>query len=84
MANSVDGTALGEGGGHVADKNAVLDVCPYCGSTQVRRLGYCNVCDRLVCERCGNMHIVGGERRVTHSECTRKDGDSFSMIKFVD
>ena len=68
----------------MSNSGGVLEVCPYCGATAVRRLGYCNVCDRVVCERCGNVHIVGGERRVTHSECLRKDNDSFSMIKFVD
>lgn len=61
-----------------------MPVCRYCGSENVRRLGLCSVCDKLVCERCGNVHIIAGERRVTHTDCLHKEKDSFSMIKFVE
>lgn len=47
------------------------------------RLGHCKVCGLAVCERCGNVQHVHGEREVTHNECLHKSGDSFSMIKFV-
>ena len=35
------------------------------------------------CERCGNVQIAGGDRKVTHRECLRKADDHFKMIKFV-
>lgn len=68
----------------MSEKVRTMVVCPHCGAKDVRRLGFCNVCDKTVCERCGNVNYVGGERRVIHLECQRKDADSFSMIKFVD
>lgn len=49
----------------------------------MRRLGACTVCHRTVCERCGNVQISSGERRVTHAECLRRDDGAFKMIKFV-
>jgi len=55
----------------------------FCGAVDTRHLGTCAVCTRTVCERCGNVSFSAGERRVTHDECLHKDGDSFSMIKFV-
>lgn len=58
-------------------------ICPHCGANDTRRLGACSVCERSVCEHCGNIQIVGGERRVTHSDCLRRDEDAFKMIKFV-
>jgi len=67
----------------VAEQSARMMVCPYCGAQDVRRLGSCSVCDRTVCEHCGNSHVSLGERRVTHKECLHKDGEAFSMIKFV-
>jgi len=57
--------------------------CPHCGAVGSKRLGPCSVCGLAVCERCGNVQYVGGERRITHNECLGKSGDSFSMIKFV-
>jgi len=68
----------------MSEKTGAMVICPFCGSTDVRRLGVCNVCNKTVCEHCGNVHITAGERRATHAECLRKDNDSFSMIKFVD
>lgn len=63
--------------------SAYQHMCPHCGSTDTRRLGTCSVCNRVVCEHCGNVQIVAGERRPTHRECLRKDGGAFKMIKFV-
>lgn len=58
-------------------------ICPHCGAPDSRRLGVCTVCDRVVCDHCGNVQFVGGERRTTHAECLSKDDDAFKMIKFV-
>lgn len=58
-------------------------MCPHCGEKDGRRLGGCAVCHRTVCERCGNVSFVGGERRVTHAECLRRDEGAFKMIRFV-
>ncbi len=58
-------------------------ICPHCGALETRRLGECSVCRKLACERCGNVQIVGGERKVTHHECLKKDEGGFTMIKFV-
>jgi len=57
--------------------------CPHCGAVGTRRLGSCDVCGLVVCERCGNVQHSGGECRIIHDVCLRKSGDSFSMIKFV-
>ncbi|MDZ4170106.1 MAG: hypothetical protein U1E26_10730 [Coriobacteriia bacterium] len=58
-------------------------LCPHCGAIDSRRLGDCSVCHKLVCERCGNIQFIGGERRVTHHECLKKEDTGFTMIKFV-
>ena len=58
-------------------------MCPHCGSTDTRRIGECVVCHKQVCERCGNVQIAGGTRRVTHRECLKNAEGHFKMIKFV-
>ena len=58
-------------------------MCPYCGSESARRLGECSVCQRIVCEHCGNVQIAGGVRKVTHRECLKKADGHFKMIRFV-
>jgi hypothetical protein len=55
----------------------------HCHTEKVRHLGRCNVCDRDVCDRCGNVQYVGGARRVTHDDCVHKEESGFTMIKFV-
>jgi hypothetical protein len=60
-----------------------IKTCPYCGSDSGRHLGLCSVCSRSVCERCGNIQFVSGERKVTHKECLHRDDGAFKMIKFV-
>lgn len=62
---------------------SVKDVCPHCRALAVRRLGECSVCHFAVCERCGNVQVAAGERRVTHNECMKHDEQAFTMIKFV-
>ena len=47
------------------------------------RFGPCNVCEGTVCEKCGNVQYIKGERQIVHDECLGKTADSFSMIKFV-
>jgi len=47
------------------------------------RLGHCSVCGLAVCEKCGNIQHVKGEKQVIHNECLHRSGDSFSMIKFI-
>jgi len=71
-------------GDSVSEKSGTMQMCPHCGATEVRRLGGCSVCDKTVCEHCGNVHIVQGERKATHAECLHRDMESFSMIRFVD
>ncbi len=56
--------------------------CLNCGSMGSTRLGSCSVCGLSVCDRCGNVQHVGGEKRATHNKCLSKD-QGFSMIKFV-
>lgn len=58
-------------------------LCPHCGSFGARRLGSCKVCRFPVCEKCGNVQHIKGERRAVHDVCLRDSGDAFSMIKFV-
>ena len=58
-------------------------MCPYCGTDNSRRLGECSVCQRLVCERCGNVQFSGGVRTVTHRECLKRSDGHFKMIRFV-
>jgi hypothetical protein len=56
--------------------------CMFCGA-HAHRIGACAVCGRTVCERCGNVQHVRGEKRVTHNKCLAKDDGGFQMIKFV-
>lgn len=58
-------------------------VCPHCRAESTRYLGTCSVCDRAVCDHCGNVQFTSGERRVTHRDCLRNADDGFKMIKFV-
>lgn len=74
---------VGRGDRRLSDKSERMMACPHCGGNDARRLGTCSVCSRTVCEVCGNSHVSQGERRVTHKECLHKDGDAFSMIRFV-
>lgn len=55
----------------------------YCGA-HARRLGPCDVCSRSVCEQCGNVQHMQGERRIVHDACLKKTGGGFSMIRLVD
>jgi len=57
--------------------------CPHCGAVGTARIGHCSVCGLAVCEKCGNIQHVKGEKQVIHNECLHRSGDSFSMIKFV-
>lgn len=57
--------------------------CPHCGSFGSPRLGACHICGLSVCEKCGNIQHIKGERRIIHNECLRDSGDSFTMIKFI-
>jgi len=67
----------------VANGRPITRVCPHCGAENAQRIGPCSVCDCTVCEKCGNVQYIRGERRVVHDECLGKTADSFSMIKFV-
>lgn len=58
-------------------------MCRHCGAMDGARLGYCSVCGLTVCEKCGNVQHVRGEKRVTHNTCLKDDEGGFSMIKFV-
>lgn len=57
--------------------------CPHCGAVGAVRLGRCKACRLAVCEKCGNIQHVSGEREIIHDECLRESGGSFSMIKFI-
>lgn len=57
--------------------------CPHCGAFGAPRIGACHVCGLSVCESCGNIQYIKGERQVIHDACLRNSGESFSMIKFV-
>ncbi len=67
----------------MADGSPLSRMCPHCGASNVLRFGECHVCTGTVCERCGNVQYIKGERKVVHDECLDKTADSFSMIKFV-
>ena len=59
-------------------------ICLHCGAEGSVRLGRCNECGDVVCERCGNSQLSMGQVRVIHDSCLRQAGESsFSMIKFV-
>lgn len=63
--------------------SSIGSTCAFCGAENPVRIGYCCVCDHVVCDRCGNVQYSGGERKVTHRECLHKHDDGFKMIKFV-
>jgi transposase-like protein len=67
----------------LSDERILSKVCPHCGSTDTRRLGSCSVCCRPVCEHCGSVQFIGGERKPIHRECLKKADGQFKMIKFV-
>lgn len=58
-------------------------MCMFCGA-RAKRLGLCDVCNRGVCEKCGNVQHLKGERRIVHDSCLKKGDGGFSMIKFVE
>lgn len=62
---------------------SIKHICPHCRALDARLIGVCVVCTHAVCERCGNVQVAAGERRVAHNECLKHDSDSFTMIKFV-
>jgi hypothetical protein len=57
--------------------------CHHCGAFGKPRIGACKVCGLSVCEQCGNIQYIQGEREIIHNACLGKSGESFSMIKFV-
>ncbi len=57
--------------------------CMYCAIKNPSNLGVCWVCEVDVCDSCGNVQYVNGERRVVHRACLRQSDEGFSMIKFV-
>ena len=63
--------------------NDLARMCRHCGAIDAPRLGTCSVCELSVCEKCGNVQFVHGERRVTHDVCLSKNEEGFTMIKFV-
>lgn len=67
----------------MAEGSPLSRLCPHCGATNTIRFGECNVCAGTVCEKCGNVQYIKGERKIVHDECLDKTADSFSMIKFV-
>ena len=67
----------------MADAAYLHSTCLHCHAEKARHLGRCSVCDRDVCDRCGNVQYVGGARKITHNECLHKDEGGFTMIKFV-
>ena len=67
----------------MSDAHTFGSMCPHCGTTATRRIGECNVCRRVACEHCGNVHYRGGDRVITHRECLAKESLGFKMIKFV-
>lgn len=67
----------------VIESDSPNPMCAHCGSRESRRLGDCSVCHHTVCEKCGNVQIASGERKITHHECLKKADGHFRMIKFV-
>lgn len=57
--------------------------CPHCGAHHAVRLGECGVCKTTVCDHCGNVQYIRGERQIVHDACLEQASGSFSMIKFV-
>lgn len=60
-------------------------MCRHCGAENPHRLGLCHVCGLSVCDKCGDIQHVKGEKRVIHHRCLHEDdeGGGFTMIKFV-
>ena len=58
-------------------------LCRHCGAVDAPKLGQCTVCDLAVCDRCGNVQHVHGERRVIHNACLADGDHCFTMIRFV-
>jgi len=58
-------------------------LCRHCGAVDAPKLGQCTVCGMAVCDRCGNVQHVHGERRVIHDACLSESDHGFTMIKFV-
>ena len=67
----------------MADGSPLSRLCPHCGASDVLRFGECHICMGTVCEKCGNVQYIKGERKIVHDECLGRAADSFSMIKFV-
>jgi hypothetical protein len=57
--------------------------CAHCGAVDSHKFGTCTVCYLPVCERCGNIQHVQGERRPIHNSCLAEGDHGFTMIKFV-
>jgi translation initiation factor 2 beta subunit (eIF-2beta)/eIF-5 len=58
-------------------------ICTHCGAVDSHKLGQCTVCYMSVCERCGNIQHIHGERRPIHNSCLAEGDHGFTMIKFV-
>jgi translation initiation factor 2 beta subunit (eIF-2beta)/eIF-5 len=58
-------------------------VCTHCGAVDSHKLGRCTVCYLSVCDRCGNVQHVHGERQPVHNACLSEGDHGFTMIKFV-
>jgi hypothetical protein len=67
----------------VSESHGLGRICTHCGSSHTRRLGDCSVCNRVVCEHCGNVQYSGGERKIVHHECLKEHGKGLKMIRFV-
>lgn len=58
-------------------------LCRHCSSLNATRLGDCPVCGETVCDQCGDVYHVGGEKKSIHFECRAHEESPFRMIKFV-
>jgi hypothetical protein len=58
-------------------------MCRFCASFGTLRIGECAVCGQSVCDKCGDVHHVRGEKRVIHHDCLAHEDSPFKMIKFV-
>lgn len=67
----------------MSDRETIGRSCSYCGAVNPGLFGPCEVCGYMVCDHCGNVQHVRGNKRVTHNKCLTKDAGGFSMIKFV-
>lgn len=64
-------------------KTGLENICRHCGAVDPRRLGLCSACGLSVCDKCGDIQHVRGEKNVIHNACLKEDGGGFTMIKFV-